>query len=59
MSDKKFQELLRKEKDKNISLLKNNQRLVKMLRNLSYVLSTDDFFLKQGDIEKFRIFSHE
>jgi hypothetical protein len=51
---KKIQ-ILRKEKDKNISLTRKNQQLIKMLRNLSYILSTDDFFLKNVDTEKFRI----
>ena len=54
---KKEIELIRKEKDKNISLFRNNQRLIKMLKNLSYTMSTDDFILKEIDTEKFRIFS--
>lgn len=54
MADK-IRKIMFKEKDKNISLLRENQRLIKMLRKLSYILSTNEFFLKETETEKFRI----
>ena len=54
MADK-IRKIILKEKDKNISLLRENQRLIKMIRKLSYILSTSDFFLKETETEKFRI----
>ena len=54
MADK-IRKIMFKEKDKNISLLRENQRLIKMIRKLSYILSTSDFFLKETETEKFRI----
>ena len=55
--NKKLQKIFYKEKDKNLSLFKENKRLIKMLKNLSYILGTDEFNLKEIDIEKFRISS--
>jgi uncharacterized protein YeeX (DUF496 family) len=52
----KKQKIFRKEKDKNNTLIRNNKRLIKMLRNLSYILSSDEFYLKEIDIEKFKLF---
>ena len=54
--NKKLQKIYYKEKDKNLSLFKENKRLIKMLKNLSYILTTDEFKLKEIDREKFRIF---
>ena len=53
--NKKTQKIFYKEKDKNITLIRENQRLTKMLKNLSFILSTDDFKLTSVDTEKFRI----
>jgi hypothetical protein len=54
--NKKLQKIYYKEKDKNNTLIRNNKRLIKMLRNLSYILSSDEFYLKENDIEKFKLF---
>ena len=55
--NKKLQKIYYKEKDKNITLFKENKRLIKMLKSLSYILGTDEFNLKEIDVEKFRISS--
>jgi hypothetical protein len=55
--NKKEKQLLRKEKDKNITLLRDNQRLCKILRNLSYILSSEQYLLRAVDDEKYRISS--
>lgn len=54
--NRKLQKILFKEKDKNITLIRENQKLIKMLKNISYILGTDEFQLKENDVDKFRIF---